>query len=676
MNIIETNKYFEKIFKKRWERKGELCWDKFSSRRESLEKQKETLFPKHPQTWQMVDHGWEHAEALYTSLPRFIWSIETFKQTGKKIFENAAELYSLLLAAYLHDIGMGCSFEKLNNDFKKAAKNGIFPYQSAEVLDWLRHTVDTNQLTGDYYKSYNLSIIRTLHPEIGAWMCSHGQILSDEDERETISQIVFRHAKRVTKNDAKEGNLKLYGYDPEPVRIGLIASLIAIADSCQIGIDREPAWEEHLEAVQHELNVWNAFLKATNDNNLKTWCSNNIKILKNQPEHILKHSIIKDVSLGPEGFIVVPVLMEATHQWFQMPIDATNLTREDLIKQACSDDIGRELNDLVSDYFRQLFDVSIDKIIPPILDVNADSWEHLRKKVQKNDKLWKEFIQPPPPCCLFFKKIISMISSRYHLKGMPFWRFWIIIISMIIIGFFVIKYIPDTGITIHPEKPKIHPEKPKKLLDMNSFSYGFSLGAYGAKILHRRPNEKINFQDFEKQLISDSLSEFKYKEHEKFAKTLYYILGSADKDTTPKNTIDRFSDFSILQGDLQNFIKKEYGQSVLNVYLLGSSVSFYRRISLFFDDIDYIISTNKYDRSQLSEFEKKIHEFLIPHKKVISQLRKDEAFSMKLRNLMDIIYEADLSIQKDREKASKALKDICENYELNVREKPREIDYR
>ena len=86
---------------------GDLWWKRFLKRRTNWENNKQAIYGgSRTDTWQMVDHGWDHAEGLYCLLPRFIWAISFFLPKGTDLFQNAAEVYTFMVSAYLHDIGM------------------------------------------------------------------------------------------------------------------------------------------------------------------------------------------------------------------------------------------------------------------------------------------------------------------------------------------------------------------------------------------------------------------------------------------------------------------------------------------------------------------------------------------------------------------------------------------
>ncbi|MBI5185177.1 MAG: WD40 repeat domain-containing protein [Nitrospinae bacterium] len=385
MKIEEADSYFRNQFEKSW-KNGSRWWERFVSRRAEWEKQKRSLF-EFSETWQMVDHGWDHANALYASLPRFLWAMEA--HNGKKILDNGAELFAFMAAAYLHDVGMHCLSTTLNGEFKEAARNPTFPYSSEVLLTWLNLEHTEEELP----PSHDAIVIRRLHPEIGAWMCESGDILIQPDEKKTIGQIVFRHAKRTSKNGGACGSMALEGGPVEPVRTGFIASLIALADSCQLGGLRITGWEKHLKKLESEIKIWE---KVQNDmdsekQQLKEWCGSYSNLLRVQIEHIYKHLVVGGVSLGPDGFILIPAGTDVEPSWFTLK-QYKNFTREALLKLA-HEDINGELgisdkDGGVSQYFS---DLGIK--LPEIPLVNTSSWENINKSLKENDKLWEVHIR-------------------------------------------------------------------------------------------------------------------------------------------------------------------------------------------------------------------------------------------------------------------------------------------
>ena len=102
MNVEDTDKYFEIYFEMKWKRDGEKWWAKYTSFKEKLPKIKEDYF-SWTSTDQMVDHGWEHSEALYSLLPRFLWCLEEKLKENVpdgNILKNPAELYLLMVSSF------------------------------------------------------------------------------------------------------------------------------------------------------------------------------------------------------------------------------------------------------------------------------------------------------------------------------------------------------------------------------------------------------------------------------------------------------------------------------------------------------------------------------------------------------------------------------------------------
>lgn len=397
MTITKTDNYFKRLFKERWKDQGNHWFKKFIDKRDQWESHKRKFYEL-SETSQMVDHGWDHARDLHISLPRFLWSLERNKY-GKSILDNAAELYALLVSAYLHDIGMHLRTNRLYSDFREAAKTDDFPYQSEYLTKWL--SIDVHKSTKNFPST---SIIRHLHPEIGAWLCKTSPELLDWSEQTVIAQIVYRHAKRIPKETAGEERLKL---ENEIVRIGLIASLIAIADSCQLGFKRVSDPNKHLETLKDEIAQREKSKKhlngVTDGRILKKWHNSHIKILKEQPEHILKHSRVDRVSFGPSGFVVVPAFWQAKKPWFQSNCAGKlgniikngqgSYTNGFLLNLAC-EDIKGELDGpkgskYVKNYLMKIFG---NNIIPPIPQITARNWSAKYKELVNNtDERWEAY---------------------------------------------------------------------------------------------------------------------------------------------------------------------------------------------------------------------------------------------------------------------------------------------
>lgn len=394
MNIQQADTYFGSLFGQRWPENdaGVRWYNAFHKIRMSFEDKKTDIYD-FSLTKHMVDHGWDHATQLYASLPRFLWAIESFsKQDDIVIIDNPAELYCLLVSAFTHDVGMNCSLSGFKR-FMGDAKKPQFPFMCSKIQEWRQ---DWSVLEPQIRKLADPQAVRDLHPEIGAWMCETGCLPVDlpKQHRKVLAEIVFRHAKRVPKKTCAR-SLELDPGVPLDVRIGLIASLVAVADGCQVGISRQGGPQKQLEYLAGEIETWQSIVATTLDGPHKRHFSKRLRSLEQQQYHILKHLAIKEVSVGRHGIIVVPTGADRPLSWNESQADNKDLhlkgcpTKRDLIWDASNDILKEIKSGGCGPYLRSRFHKNI---IPEVSLVTEESWrDNDKDSSEKNDKEWQTY---------------------------------------------------------------------------------------------------------------------------------------------------------------------------------------------------------------------------------------------------------------------------------------------
>jgi hypothetical protein len=425
--LLDADNYFEVLFRERWSKAeaGILWWARFREVRDSLETQEES-YNKFTETGHMVDHGWSHANQLYLSLPRFLWAIEIFN--ASVILNNPAELYTFLVCAYVHDVGMHCLSDDFN-EFLHESEKEDFPFLSKAL------TEERNGIWGlkeGIRELAHPTVIRKLHPEIGAWMCLRENGLPcnfAKEERMAIAQVVFRHAKRAPKDGAENIIVRIPGEEScQTVRVGLVASLIALSDACQLGVKRTANYDNHLrwiaQKIQQYERIFNALPERESED--KTYVGSKLKTLKNQPAHIRKHTVVKEVSVGPQGIIVMPCSADAPY-WSQHKMERfphLNLiddrTVGTIIRDAC-EEINQELGSLQDhgSLLSFLSTVSPTGIkIPPIPIITEECWNECKRRALKNDNLWREHLAKRKTITNFITMNKPVVFDPYHVRNL------------------------------------------------------------------------------------------------------------------------------------------------------------------------------------------------------------------------------------------------------------------
>jgi len=386
----------------------------------------------------MVDHGWEHSEALYSLLPRFLWCLEEKLKENVpdgNILKNPAELYLLMVSSYLHDIGMNTSPRKVLDFFGKLAPNRMGPNfdfitnSSGKLMAWYKEK-KAKELNRENIDSIYPNIIREFHPEIGAWICCG---IFSNSEKLLISEIVLRHAKRIPKNTPTDTpeycTIKTHD-STHQVRLGVISSFIAIADSCLIGGERGTGMNNLLEKVQGEITKYENILRGGIKNLIKEQITQHLEYLKNQPKHIVRHHVVSSVSLGKHGIIVVPYKNFVDNAEFQI-LDTNGLSLRINPEQAINaahksikDEIAPKEPETASGvgyFLQQEFN---HNIIPDIFEVSCKEWKEdysCFKNAEQNEKDWKAHLE-----VFFLIKSASLSHSQsigFMLQHYPLFQY-------------------------------------------------------------------------------------------------------------------------------------------------------------------------------------------------------------------------------------------------------------
>lgn len=185
----------------------------------------------------MVDHGWLHLEWLYVNLPPWVNLFE--EQSKQDMHLNSAEWFVLVSAAYLHDCGMVMPdymedlFINITDDYTlHFADNTCLITPEAKII------ADVARKRGCFTDKE----FRKMHPDLGAWWIAltESNKLIPHPELNDLARII---ARVVCLHNRDSAEMRRYFLRDEAVvdgailniRSGLLAAIIAAADSCLVG---------------------------------------------------------------------------------------------------------------------------------------------------------------------------------------------------------------------------------------------------------------------------------------------------------------------------------------------------------------------------------------------------------------------------------------------------------
>lgn len=254
--------------------------------------------------WYMVEHGWHHAEMLYASLPRWVEVLEANLPGSRALIENPAEWFVLAASAYLHDCGM-CMPAAQVREFVCAVAMGDEGAGADLVSGRARAIVGE-----DRDHPLNDTELRKLHPDLGAWWIAHpgGRLIPEpEDVARAVAQVVRMHGRSGAPERLTTPTVRVrLDEGTAPVRVGMLAALIAVADACLVGRD----WVYSGDAVREQEEERQFFQcqlrRKQEEGKLNAEEEDRLKLLNQQVQHILKHRVVVRCEPTTKRVLIVP----------------------------------------------------------------------------------------------------------------------------------------------------------------------------------------------------------------------------------------------------------------------------------------------------------------------------------------------------------------------------------
>jgi len=310
-----------------------VLWRAFDDCRRGWRWRKERKDPDFigPSMDHYVDHGWAHWEEVYAFLPLLILSLEGRGDETREVLRNAGEYLVLMFAAYLHDYGQLCPAHFHADFLRDATESG-----RTRGLQVPEEAKKRFSLILEKSREWKLDLsvlfpheLREWHALVGAWriLSGRGSPFSQAWLQEPVAAVVALHRKDTDKSEARDRQLE-WPDSPEaclPVRTGLLASIIALADSCMIGRARVEEAQQHITAVRGRLGqLLRSALEASDAAAVRPLAED----LARQDRHHILHAAIERVACVPGGICILPAhsdlgirtWLKGTEQWMEVAV--------------------------------------------------------------------------------------------------------------------------------------------------------------------------------------------------------------------------------------------------------------------------------------------------------------------------------------------------------------------
>lgn len=221
----------------------------------------------------MVDHGETHTKNVFSLLTELLVNSQKHLLRRREIKLKDAELFCLIIATWLHDIG---------------GKGGsISDKEFCSPLE-----------------------ARKKHPFVGSKIILEGGVSFlnlKRDEESAIADLVTAHSKRVEiEKLPKTKMLPSYGYE---IRFLLLAILLSLSDGCDVQQQRVGP-SDVIQSILNEIEKYRKHLEElkgrTLDEKSRKELEDEIEYLTAQPEHYRKHSSVRNIFFTRDEIILEP----------------------------------------------------------------------------------------------------------------------------------------------------------------------------------------------------------------------------------------------------------------------------------------------------------------------------------------------------------------------------------
>lgn len=261
----------------------------------------------HMPMWMMIDHYWDHARQTYAAVPRIVQALE--HRLGEPILHNPGEWFTLACAAYLHDAGMSCTSSEIEQ-FRQTAL-GRVPNQDCELIsagarECVTETCEAGRIAPP--------TIRRLHADIGAWRVARAVnplMANNSGWARIVAKVVGLHRRGADRCGAaaEENDTYPFSGDQERakkyrIRVGLLASLLALSDGCQVGSD----WVHDVEQIERRAADVREEIRGLDQPTAELQ-----SLLQAQNTHYLMHRTVRRVYVLPDVVVIEPAGLD--DQW-------------------------------------------------------------------------------------------------------------------------------------------------------------------------------------------------------------------------------------------------------------------------------------------------------------------------------------------------------------------------
>lgn len=221
----------------------------------------------------MVDHGETHTKNVFSLLTELLVNSQKHHLRRREIKLKDAELFCLIIATWLHDIG---------------GKGG-------SISD----------------KEFCLPLeARKKHPFAGGKIILEGGVSFlnlKPDEESAIADLVTAHSKRVAIEELPETKmLPSYGYE---IKLPLLAILLSLSDGCDVQQQRVGP-SDVVQSILNEIEKYKRHLEEQKermaDEKSREELEGEIEYLSTQPAHYRKHSSVRNIFFTRDEIILEP----------------------------------------------------------------------------------------------------------------------------------------------------------------------------------------------------------------------------------------------------------------------------------------------------------------------------------------------------------------------------------
>ncbi|MCE5215601.1 hypothetical protein LLH03_01110 [bacterium] len=261
----------------------------------------------HMPMWMMIDHYWDHARQTYAAVPRIIQAIE--HKLEEPVLHNPGEWFTLACAAYLHDAGMSCPHSEVEQ-FRQTALGEVRNQDCELISADARGRVQKECASG----IIGPSTIRKLHADIGAWRVARAAnplMAHNGGWARIVAKVVGLHRRGADRRNAGVEENDTYPFHGDeqmakiyPIRVGVLASLLALSDGCQIG----SGWVRDLEQIEAKAAEVREEIRKLDQPTPELE-----GLLRAQNTHYLMHRTVRRVHMLPEMVVIEPVSLD--DQW-------------------------------------------------------------------------------------------------------------------------------------------------------------------------------------------------------------------------------------------------------------------------------------------------------------------------------------------------------------------------